>query len=727
MRSWLGILGSRACMKSGALALAFLVLAPGRPLLAQFSDAHLRAGRLDGPIVLDGVLDEPSWSEAPSIDNLTMIVPDEGAEPSGRTTIRVLVGPREIVFGVVCEDPDASGIVSFTKERDGRLDSEDHIKIVLDPFRDGRTGYVFMVNPGGARYDALVANRGESENSNWDGIWDAATDRNENGWSLELRVPVQTLNFEGGRDDWGLNIERRIQRLLETDRWASPRRDWRVTQTSRAGTLSGLPEFDLGLGLGVRPALTGGYNRDRSSTDPDIEPSLDVQQRLGANLLSSFTVNTDFAETEVDARQTNLTRFPLFFPEKRTFFLEGTDIFDFGLGLGRDVIPFFSRRVGLVRGREVPIRFGGKLNGRISGTNVGALAVHTGSVADAVPEATMGVFRVSRNIFAESSVGAIGTFGDPVGRTGAYTAGVDFTYQTSRFRGDKNFLIGVWGLLTERDDLVGDKFGWGAKIDYPNDLWDVSFTFRKLGDAFDPSMGFVPRVAHRYYRAGITYSPRPNTPWLRQVFVRSFPQLFVDLSGRWQSYRLFTIPLSLDLESGDSPRFSLAPAGERLDEPFEIADGVVIPPGQYEWMRYSLGWEFAAKRKLAGGVGWEFGSFYEGTLSTFEVEASWTPSPLVTLQASLERNDADIPWGRFEQNLIGTRVRLNISPDLQLNSFVQYDNISNSLGSNTRLRWNFRPEGDLFVIYNYNQNRILDRWSRDQDGLIVKFQYMFRR
>ncbi|GMR22999.1 MAG: hypothetical protein BMS9Abin37_1389 [Acidobacteriota bacterium] len=727
MCSWLGIRGARTRARLGVLALVALPFVGGRRSAAQTTETPLRAGELHGTIVIDGVLDEPAWLDAPAISNLVMIDPREGDEPTGKTIVRVLGSPKLLVFGVVCEDPDPSGIVSFTKERDGELRSEDHIKIVLDPFRDGRTGYVFMVNPGGARYDALVTNRGESENSNWDGIWYAATSRSDEGWSLELRIPIQTLGFEGGRKDWGFNIERRIQRLLETDRWASPRRDWKVTQTSRAGSLTGLPDFDLGLGLGVRPAVTGGYNRGLTSTDPDIEPSLDIQQRLGANLLSSLTVNTDFAETEVDTRQTNLTRFPLFFPEKRTFFLEGADIFDFGLGLRSDLVPFFSRRIGLVAGQEVPIRVGGKMNGRVSGTNVGALAIHTGNLAELVPETTMGVVRVSRNLFAESTFGAIGTFGDPRGRTGAYTAGADFTYQTSRFRGDKNFLIGVWGLVTGRDDLHGDNRAWGAKIDYPNDRWDVSLTLRKLGEAFDPSLGFVPRNSYRYYRLGATYRPRPDTPWIRQLVFRTFPQVFTDLEGRWESYRVLVSPLDMNLESGDGFGIRLTPTGERLDEPFEIADGVIIPPGSYEWLRYSVRWRFAAKRKLSGRVNWAFGSFYDGTLNELAIEGSWTPSPLVTLQVSLERNVGDIPWGEFNQSLIGTRVRLNISPDLQLNSFIQYDNISNSIGSNTRLRWTFRPEGDLFVIYNNNVNRFGDRWRREADGLIVKLQYMFRR
>ena len=339
----------------------------------------------------------------------------------------------------------------------------------------------------------------------------------------------------------------------------------------------------------------------------------------------------------------------------------------------------------------------------------------------------MGVVRVLQNVFAESSAGVIATFGDPLGRSGSWLAGADFTYQTSRLAGDKNFLVGVWGLVTDREDLDGDRVAAGIKIDYPNDLWDVSFTFRKLGNDFDPSLGFVPRNGYRYYRFGATYAPRPSASWVRQLTFRTFPEIYNDLEGQWQSYSIRTIPLDVSLESGDSFGFNFSPTGERLDEPFVIADGVIIPPGAYEWMRYSVNWEFAAKRKLNGRVRWEFGSFYEGTLNELGLAVSWTPSPIVTFQLELERNVGDIPWGSFDQTLVGTRVRLNISPDLQLNSFIQYDNITSSIGSNTRLRWNFRPEGDLFVIYNNNMNRLGDRWRREQDGLIVKLQYMFRR
>jgi hypothetical protein len=287
-------------------------------------------------IHLDGILDDDAWGQAEAIEDLTMLEPVQGGTPTGRTRVRVLASPTAIVFGVECDDPDPKGIVSYTKQRDGAMGSEDHIEIVLGPFLDGRSGYVFWVNPNGARYDALIDPTNGEPNSNWDGIWEAAARRTTRGWAAEIRIPIQTLSFTKGLTSWEFNIQRRIQRLQETERWASPQLDFKVTQVSRAGRLTALPPFELGLGLSVRPAgIVGGSGAAHDvAAENDSHASLDVTQRLGPNLLASGSVNTDFAETEVDARQTNLTRFSLFFPEKRTFFLEGADIFQFGPGLG---------------------------------------------------------------------------------------------------------------------------------------------------------------------------------------------------------------------------------------------------------------------------------------------------------------------------------------------------------------------------------------------------------
>jgi hypothetical protein len=726
-------------VRRGALAgAAFRLVLPLGLLLAvtpslfgqQDERPTLGVGVLGDTHRIDGILDEPEWASAPPSADLVMVEPRQGERPSGRTVVQVLAGPKALVFGIRCEDPDPSGIVSFTKERDGDFEYEDHVAIVLDPFRDGRSGYVFAVNPGGARFDALVAPGGEGVDANWDGQWEAATSRDASGWTAEIRIPVEILSFGRGHVEWGLNVQRRVQRRQETDRWASPRQDYTVFQTSRAGVLTGLPRFDLGLGLSVRPSLVGGFNDPSPDVPPEgrLEPSLDATQRLGTNALASLTVNTDFAETEVDARRTNLTRFPLFFPEKRTFFLDAADIFSFGIGLGGEsLLPFFSRRIGLAEGQEVPILTGLKATGRAGGTSFGGLVVRTREEDDVAPAATMGVLRLQQNVLAESRVGLIATAGDPLGRGGSFEVGADFTYQTSRLFGRRNFMAGVWGLVTGREDLGGDRSAFGFKVDYPNDLWDCYLLYRHVGDGFDPSLGFVPRRAINFYGAGCTWAPRPKRGFIRQMFHELYPSLTTDLGGRWGSYQVQVAPVNWRLESGDRFELNWAPAGERLTEPFGIADGVVIPPGTYHWNRYRVEVETAAKRKLSGQATWWFGGFYTGTLDQIEVQASWTPSPLVTLLLEAERDIGRLEQGDFDLTVVGTKVRLNLSPDLQLNSFLQYDTEDRTFGTNTRLRWTFHTRGDLFLIYNHNFRELENRWRKEGNELLVKLEYTFRR
>ena len=422
--------------KCRAFMLALAALWTAIPCLraaAQGPTPSLRAGVLQGTIIVDGRLNEPAWESADAIEDFHQTEPNEGAPPSNRTRVQVLADAKSIVIGILCEE-DPADIVSFSVRRDAPLDSEDHVGIVIGPFADGRSGYVFGINPTGARFDALINPGGEDINADWDGIWEAATARLPNGWSAEIRIPVLTLAFKPGLHEWQFNVHRRIQRRLEFDRWASPNRQYQITQTSRAGLLTNLPDFDLGVGLTVRPAVTtgGGIPAPEARAEGDFGP----------NVLASGTANTDFAETDVDTRRTNLTRFPLFFPEKRTFFIEGADIFSFGLGLNQDVIPYFSRRIGLVGDQEVPILAGGKVNGRTGNTSFGAVAVGTRSQRGVVGSgAFMGVARLKHNLWKESWIGAIGTVGDPLNRPGSWLGGADFTYATSRFRGDTRGML----------------------------------------------------------------------------------------------------------------------------------------------------------------------------------------------------------------------------------------------------------------------------------------------
>jgi hypothetical protein len=697
----------------------------------------LRVGAVTGTISLDGRLDEPAWVATDSIAQLTQIEPNEGATAAGRTVVRVLADVNTIIVGVRADDPDPDLITGFARERDASLDNEDHIRLVLDTYLDGRSGYVFIVNPNGARYDALVANQGEGQNPDWDALWEAATARTSSGWSVEIRIPVKSLLFRRGLTTWAFNVQRRIQRLQETDRWASPDRDVKINLTSRAGLLTDLPPFDLGLGLSVRPSLSAGAGIPAAgggwSNDADV--SLDATQRIGANSLASLTLNTDFAETEVDTRRTNLTRFPLLFPEKRTFFLEGADIFDFGLGL-TDPYAFFSRRIGLLAGREVPLDAGLKINGREGNTNVGALIVRTGELDTLGTDNVMSVVRVKQNVLRESSIGAIFTAGDPIGRTGSWTGGADLTYQTSHFAGGKNFLVGVWGLAMDRDGLGALRHAIGTKIDFPNDLWDIAFTYRWVGENFDPSLGFVPRRSAQIVNFNVNFQPRPSRPILglkvRQMFNEFLNTLVTDLDGKWESYRVFLAPINWRFESGDRFEFNYVPTGERLVASFAIADSVVIPPGSYHWTRWRLEQAFATKRRLSGQITWWFGDFYTGSLDEIILTAAWKPSALFIVELNATRNMARLAEGSFTQQVIGTRLRVNVSPDLQVNSYLQYDNQTDSFGTNTRLRWTFSPVGDVFLVYNHNVNQLrdtLDRhrgWRFASNQLLFKVQYAFR-
>lgn len=732
----------------------------------------LQVNALSPDFIFDGTMNGPAWwAVTDSIANLITIEPEEGSEPEGRTIIKVLASDSEIIVGAYCYDNEPDKIVSFSKARDSELEEEDHILIVLDTFMDGRSGYVFAVNPAGARFDGLVIEQGEEVNSDWDTIWEAKTLRNDKGWSAEIRIPIKSLGYKKGLRSWGFNVQRRVQRLQETSRWSGANLDYEIFQTSQAGLLVDLPEFDFGVGLSIRPATVGNIGRpDGADTETDGDISLDVNQRLGPNLLSSLTVNTDFAETEVDARQTNLTRFDIFFPEKRSFFLEGADIFQFGVALDEDImIPFFSRRIGLLgEGEddlpEIPINVGGKINGRVANTNIGALVVNTREVDSLnvgdvdedikvhVPQTTMGALRINQNILEESSVGMLATFGDQRGNTDAWMAGVDFTYRTSEFLNEKNFGISVWGLLNDGkdadgEDLSGDKHALGFRIDYPNDLLDMSLMSVRIGDGFQPALGFVPRNDIHFWNATAEVNPRPPWPWLRQVFFELSGSLYNNLdNSEWESYEVTIKPLDWLLESGDQFEAGIAPEGDRPPEAFEVASDVDIPSasfaGAYNWTRFFVGAKSAQKRKIGTQITWEFGDFYNGDLSTVEASVSLRPSAFLTVEFTGERNtgkvmalpedveeeDAtELVQREFTEEVYGVRLLFNFSPDLQLSSFTQYDNESKELGSNNRLRWTFHPLGDLFIVYNHNllQNDE-DKWEFVSNELPVKLQYTWR-
>jgi len=726
-----GILPMASRAVAAALAIIAVLLSE-RLVAGQASEgAASRATKTAGTIRVDGRLDEPAWRETVPLSRFLQQVPVEGGEPSEKTEIRILFTDTALYIGAVCHDRSPRDIVATQLSRDADLDVDDRLTIVLDPFFDHRNGFFFQVNAAGARADGQVSNNAESLSRDWDGIWYAVARITDDGWIAEIEIPFKTLRFKPGQSRWGFNVERQIKRRQEIDRWTAARQNVWISNLSEAGYLDGLDEVRQGLGLDVRPYGSAAANDGTGQAAGGV----DLFKNLTPSVNAAVTVNTDFAETEADLRQVNLTRFPLFFPEKRAFFLEGAGVFDVaGLINTTDLRPFFSRRIGLLDDVEVPVRLGVKLTGRQSNYNVGVLDVETGALQDAglpggsVERQNLLVARVSRNLFEQSWVGGILTHGDPSGSGRNTLIGADARFATSTFRGDKNlsldlFLLGTQGGAADVRDGAG-----GFRIDYPNDRWDVALNWRQIGERFQPALGFVPRTGIRKTDLSLAFQPRPERWGLRQFFFEANPVAVTNLQNRLESWSVFTAPFNVRTESGEHVEWNYIPTFEHLDEPFEIYPGVVIRPGSYRWTRYRAEVNTATKRRWVVDAALWWGGFYGGTLEQIEFGTTLKPDRHVLLSIQAERNAVTLPEGSFTTDVLTLKADYNATPNLSWANLVQYDNESRLAGWQSRFRWILQPGNDLFLIVNRGWRRTLDenRFEPIFDRASAKLQYTVR-
>lgn len=716
------------------------------PVLLMFAGS-LNAKESGGPKVslelvpgaeirLDGKLDEPAWEQAGRISDLIQQEPEPRAPTRYSTKVRLLTDGQTLYIGVIATDPEPGRISVHALQRDASMDGDDTLSIVMDTFGDRRTAFLFRINPAGARQDGLVDATGVLS-LDWDGIWDAAVSRTGRGWSAEIAIPARSLNFSQKNVSWGFNVERHIPRELLTLRWAGTTLDSQLTDLRRSGTLTGANAMEQGLGVSVAPFLVTGANRDfeRGTDSVSAEAGLDVTYSFTPELTGVLTINTDFAETEVDARQVNLTRFPLFFAEKRAFFLEGSNQFVFGEDLEELFIPFFSRRIGLVEGEEVPLSGGLKLVGRAGDFGIGMLGVRTDETAT-VPSGELFTGRLTYDATDELRIGLIATDGDPSATRENSLIGADATWGTSQLFGDKNLVLNAWGARSSGDIPEGSPSGWGLGAFYPNDLWDLNAQIQEFGDALDPALGFLPRPGTRRYHLEANWQPRPTAKWLswmRQFFMELRYTQVDDLQGSNQSWLLWTAPIKFLTEAGEDIELNYLPQGETLSEPFEIAEGVIIPTGEYDFDRYRVTVRSSTTRPWRLGARVWFGEFFDGSLTTVETLASLTTmDSRFQLSLESELNFGDLPQGKFDRRLWKLRAGYDFSPDLRLSSFIQYDNDSNVLGSNTRLRWIITPGRDLFVVWNHGLARqqgadfALSRLDSTFSELSIKLRWTFR-
>ena len=713
----------------GAVAWFSVALTAGQP--AGPVTVHSAATRTAETIRIDGRLDEAGWQATTPLSRFVQREPIEGAEPSEETQIRVLFTEAALYIGAVCHDRSPRDIISTQLSRDADLDVDDRLTIVLDPFFDHRNGFFFQVNAAGARADGQVSNNAESLSRDWDGIWNAAARITDDGWIAEIEIPFKTLRFKPGQPVWGFNVERQIKRRQEIDRWAAARQNIWISNLAEAGQLDGLDGVRQGLGLDVRPYGSAGTNGGAG----EAAAGVDLFKSVTPSVNAAVTVNTDFAETEADLRQVNLTRFPLFYPEKRSFFLEGAGVFDVaGLINTTDLRPFFSRRVGLIGDVAVPVRLGVKLTGRQSDYNVGVLDVETGALTDArlpggaVDRQNLLVARVSRNLFQQSWVGGILTHGDPSGAGGNTLIGGDARLATSTFRGNKNLSLDLFLLATDDEATGARDAAGGFKIDYPNDRWDVALNWRQIGDQFRPALGFVPRAGIRTTNVSLAFQPRPERWGIRQYFFEVNPVAITDLQNRLESWSVFTAPFNVRTESGEHLEWNYIPTFEHLDQPFEISPGVVIPPGSYCWTRYRAEVNTATKRPWVIDAAWWWGGFYGGTLKQLEFAATLKPSRHVALSVQAERNTVTLPEGAFNTDILTLKADYNVTANLSWANLAQYDNDSRVAGLQSRFRWILQAGSDLFFIVNRGWRRRVDEGGFEPvfDRASAKLQYTVR-
>lgn len=710
------------------LALAALGLLANDPQPAHRPRADvLRVGE---PPTVDGRLDEACWLAARPIGPLRQMVPGIDVDPSEVTEIRLVHDGRSLYFGIRCFDRDPGAIVATLRQRDADLDPDDRIEILLDTFRDRRNAYFFQIGAAGSIGDALVSRNGGAFKKAWDGIFDGAAVIDDLGWSAEIEIPFATVAFDPDDPTWGFNINRCIKRREEFARWSGLTQDSSFFRIAQAGDLGGLAGARQGIGLDLVPFFVGRMD-DLRGEEPSLtgQLGLDASWRLTPGLQAALTINTDFAETEVDDRQVNLTRFPLFTPEKRDFFLQDAGIFDFADRDAGTLIPFFSRRIGLDgAGGEVPILAGGKLTGRAGDWSIGLLDVQT-EATDAFGEQNLGAARFTHNVGEQSTIGVIGTLGDPTGATDASTYGADLNLATDGFLGDKNLQSSSWVVRTDDGTDDGDDLAFGTSLRYPNDLFSFGLYYAEIQEDFDPALGFVPRTDIRSYAAAFELEPRHDPRAfgsLRRTQYQLDVSAVTDLDDRLETGKVEVQPLGLIFDSGDQIYVELEGERDSLTEGFEIQEGIVIPPGEYDYGRARLELVSSNKREFSGSVTLVGGSFYDGTREDLVLGASWRPSALLNASIQYERNDVDLEEGDFDVHVGRARVDLAFTPRVLWSNFVQFDNQSDTLGVNSRLRWTIAPGRDLYVVVNPTVGRDMDSLVTEEVAAAVKIAYTFR-
>ncbi|MHB8080369.1 MAG: carbohydrate binding family 9 domain-containing protein [Candidatus Krumholzibacteriia bacterium] len=684
---------------------------------------------------LDGRLDEPAWREATPLTAFTQREPDEGAPASDSTAVRVLYTDKALWIGVRCAQPAAVPLAAKGLKRDFDWEADDNVQILLDTLDDDRTGTLFITNPNGARADVQIGAEEQDFNVDWNGVWDVRVARDDGGWTAEFMIPFSTVRFRAGEfQTWGLNVERSVRARRETVSWRGWSRDHVISHVDQAGRLEGIRGIRRSGEIEVLPYIRGGVD-DAPGADARRNGAVgvDVNLNVTSGLKLNLTANTDFAEAEVDQSRINLTRFPIFFPEKRAFFLEGADRFAFTLDWPVQI--FYSRRIGLDprtgvtigSGEKVPVLGGARLYGTAGRWDLGLLSLWTDAHGE-LPVTNWSVARVRRDIGRQSSIGLIGAARAAAGSSNL-AGGVDAVYATSAFAGRHNFeLAGALAASDVSGRTERRNLSWRVTADYPNDAVDLFLGAAGVQRGFQADTGWDARNGnYRVYSGALWLQPRPHWPGVRQLRFKPFGcgWFVTDDTGRRESVDMSTIPLGVLFTSGDYLWTRLRRESDRVDDPFLIGNHLPVAAGEYWWNSATIAFESYGGRRWSVSEQFDSGDYYAGTRRSLTTDGRYSVNRHLSVSGEYAWNRLAMAGAQLVTHEVGARIEYAFSPDLHLSLFTQFNNGDRELFTNLRLAWIPRIGSDVYFVFNQGYDTTDSRWASTGSAALAKVVWRF--
>jgi hypothetical protein len=657
--------------------------------------------------VIDGVLDEAMWKQGTLVTEFFQREPVSGVPVSESTEAWLVYDSNTIYIGVRMHDREAADIVAQELREDEKMQTDDLFVIAIDSMLDRRNAFVFYINPLGTKSDARIEDN-SNFNQEWDGIWYAAASRDEKGWTAEFAIPFKTLSMNPDSEVWGLDLERYIRRRSERSYWASYNKDTDFIYVVNYGDLMGLENLTQGKGLDIKPQMASRYRRAFNSDDKDftIKPGVEAVYKVRPSLNASLIINPDFSPSNVDDIKTNLTRFNLFFPEQRDFFIRDADIFQFGGLSETNGIPFFTRRIGLPFDRENPepldLDVGAKLSGRVGPYAMGLLSTQMGS-GQGIASKNLSVGRFTMDVQEESRIGTMLTYGNPTSGEDNGVAGVDYHYRNSKVFGSQSFVADAFAMKSFSEDINGNEMAYGLSVEFPNDSWNGKASFREIQENFNPALGFVNRTGIRDYSGEIRRRVRPEGhSFIRTMDWTVETGFTTNTDNELQSAHVWASFFEIENHAGDQITAWGNWNHEKLNVPFEIQPGISIPVGTYDFYNAWTRLTTADHRPVAIELKSKVGQFFNGSIADVTAVVKWRPNKHFFIVLIHQVFDVNLPQGDFEFEINRALLNVNFTPTLSWSNRLQQESETHVMTLQSRVRWIIEPGSELNITLNHD-------------------------